>query len=505
MSSGVAGIWVYRTGDFIPTEFPGSSQGLADALSFVGANGGLIQVCSGTFTVAGLTLVSNLTLQGAGIGKTVIKLQNSGNTFVMVGSSLTDVTVRDLSIDGNKANQSTVASALRVTQCTRVRFENLHVHDAKQDGFYISGCTDVTVLACVSDTNDRNGYSVGDAFGRSVRVRFVGCTSSGHTASGAIGFSLEPASFSSVVGCVSNGDYRGITILGGSADSATHNVVDGNSIIDFTTSGITNNPGTGGSSHNVISNNTLRPGAAATVGIELTGATDVTVEGNRMAAFGAATASTGIFASTSLTRFVISGNHVDGSGNYGIIVTGGARGSIVGNVVRNASTAASGVRDGLRLTDCVDVVVTGNNIFDDQGGPTTNYALQTSGSSDRITVVGNQFRGVSNAGVILMVGNNNQVASNHGQPIPAVASAAALTLPPHHAGVVSVTGTTNVTSMTIQPAGRTVTLIFAGALTFTDGNNLLLNANANFVTTANDVIHLISDGANWLELARSVN
>jgi hypothetical protein len=86
-----------------------------------------------------------------------------------------------------------------------------------------------------------------------------------------------------------------------------------------------------------------------------------------------------------------------------------------------------------------------------------------------------------------------------------VASAASLTLPVD-AEVVSVTGTNNVTSMTIQPAGRRVTLIFAGILTFTSGNNLKLNtASGNFVTTANDQITLVSDGTNWIEVSRSDN
>ncbi len=83
-----------------------------------------------------------------------------------------------------------------------------------------------------------------------------------------------------------------------------------------------------------------------------------------------------------------------------------------------------------------------------------------------------------------------------------VASAAALTLPPGEE-IVAVTGTTSVTSMTADRAGKRVTLVFAAALTFTDGNNLKLAGN--FVTTADDTITLICDGTNWYEIARSAN
>ena len=69
--------------------------------------------------------------------------------------------------------------------------------------------------------------------------------------------------------------------------------------------------------------------------------------------------------------------------------------------------------------------------------------------------------------------------------------------------VVEVTGTTNITSITAGAAGRRVSLIFRGVLTFTDGSNLKLNGN--FVTSADDTITLVSDGTNWYEAGRSAN
>jgi hypothetical protein len=81
------------------------------------------------------------------------------------------------------------------------------------------------------------------------------------------------------------------------------------------------------------------------------------------------------------------------------------------------------------------------------------------------------------------------------------ASTAALTLPADD--IVTITGTTNITSITAGTRGRRVTLIFAGILTFTDGSNLKLNGN--FVTSADDTITLVSDGTNWVEAGRSPN
>lgn len=103
--------------------------------------------------------------------------------------------------------------------------------------------------------------------------------------------------------------------------------------------------------------------------------------------------------------------------------------------------------------------------------------------------------GITNAGV-----NSHFKGAN-------VASATAIAIT---GNVFHVTGTTNITSIsandsggTANAAGTTITIIFDGILTFTDGNNLKLAGN--FVTTADDTITLAYDGTNWYEVARSVN
>ena len=87
----------------------------------------------------------------------------------------------------------------------------------------------------------------------------------------------------------------------------------------------------------------------------------------------------------------------------------------------------------------------------------------------------------------------------------AVASAAALTLP-KAGNVIPISGTTSITSIAADAGnkGRTVTLVFQAALTFTDGPNLLLAGN--LVTTADDTITIATaDGTAWYEVCRSVN
>lgn len=66
-----------------------------------------------------------------------------------------------------------------------------------------------------------------------------------------------------------------------------------------------------------------------------------------------------------------------------------------------------------------------------------------------------------------------------------------------------ITGTTNLDSIAAQTAGKEVTLQFDAILTVTDGGNLKLAGN--FVTSADDILKLVTDGVDWWEISRSAN
>jgi hypothetical protein len=85
---------------------------------------------------------------------------------------------------------------------------------------------------------------------------------------------------------------------------------------------------------------------------------------------------------------------------------------------------------------------------------------------------------------------------------PSVASAATVTLP-EYGTVFTISGTTNIDSITASWQGRRVTLVFDGALTVGDASNLVLAGG--FTTTANDSLTLDYVGSNWVEASRSVN
>ena len=412
-SQGAVSLWVHRTGDNAPTEYAGTTTGIASALTYIGSTGGEIRIGAGTIVVDGFTGVDKLTITGTGTGTTILQLKNSGNDNVFDFASKNDIHIRDLTIDGNKANNITNAACLRFTQCTRVRVTNVYVHDAEQDGVYISGSTDVKLVGVTSENNGRNGFSCGDANGASNHVKFIGCKSVSNDDTGsAIGFALEPAAYSAVIGCESVGDNRGVTILGGGSTGADYNVVTGCEIIDFTVSGVVLGPGTAGAQQNIISSNVLRPAGDATSGISMSGTNDTTIKGNRIYAFDGTDSNTGIFADTNPTRFSIEGNTIDATGDYGINIGGGTHGVVSNNTVRNASTRESNVRDGIRLSNSLHNVVNGNYVYDDRGTPKMKYGIQSTGTSDSLSVVGNRVHRPATGKVTLAGSTNVNVGNN---------------------------------------------------------------------------------------------
>jgi hypothetical protein len=83
-----------------------------------------------------------------------------------------------------------------------------------------------------------------------------------------------------------------------------------------------------------------------------------------------------------------------------------------------------------------------------------------------------------------------------------VASAATLTLPPSRP-FVSVTGTTEITSITAINRGELIVLSFVSTPKVKDGSNLKLKED--FTASADDTLTLVCDGTNFYEVARSAN
>ncbi|WP_059049993.1 glycosyl hydrolase family 28-related protein [Paenibacillus senegalimassiliensis] len=76
---------------------------------------GLVFLPAGVYIVTGIQYRSNITIKGAGVGATVVKLKdNTPNTSVFnCTPEVSDVCIRDLTIDGNRNNQTVYGHGIR--------------------------------------------------------------------------------------------------------------------------------------------------------------------------------------------------------------------------------------------------------------------------------------------------------------------------------------------------------------------------------------------------------
>lgn len=132
-----------------------------------------------------------------------------------------------------------------------------------------------------------------------------------------------------------------------------------------------------------------------------------------------------------------------------------------------------------------------------QTNPTVVILSPNQNTNERIGISHDQTQGRITD--LAVTSANQRPIALHGGPD--VASAATIT-PTGNFFVV--TGTTNIDAVTVMAKGTSICMMFSGVLTVGD-NNGTLNLTAAFVTTANDVLCLVSDGTNWLETSRAVN
>lgn len=191
------------------------------------------------------------------------------------------------------------------------------------------------------------------------------------------------------------------------------------------------------------------------------------------------------------TRYnTVSGNEVIDSYTHGYVF--GEAGvnladycTIIGNYSTNNGT---GTGDGFYFDNADYCKIIGNYAMDTQSSPTQRYGFNNNSQTQNV------YRDNFASG--------NATGAYNGLPLTTIASASTITLGEGDAFTIS--GTTNIASITASYATRIVVLKFNDVLTLTDGGNLVLAGN--FVTSANDTIILVCDGTNWIEAStRSVN
>lgn len=348
----------------------------------VAAGGGRVLLSEGTFTFgAQATItVNSICIQGQGIGTKVIFADsvNSVIPLFQVGDGATayfGIQLRDMALDGNKANQSTGGDGILVKNLVReftadhLRIENAYRHGIAQLTAIISNeksrITNNTILSPgqvgISWAGD-NSLIDGNI-----------CKSTGHD-----GIFVDANDHTVVTRniIVEPGHY-GIVANSGPI------LVDGNTVL-------LNNSGSARGIHargtSQVLNNNIRTGtssAAAVVGIYMQGNSYRAITGNLIYFKVPNAGNIGIGAYA--TQCVVSANSVQQEDfdpahttEIGIDATSGADLSITGNTVYQWNTA-------IKATSAIDVTITGNNILF-----CSSYGINCTNAS-QLGIIGNAF------------------------------------------------------------------------------------------------------------------
>ena len=279
------------------------STSFQDAINAAAVSGGQVYVPAGTYIVSGVCLASNVVLVGQGIGASILKLNPaaaSGQWVIRISedfdTAANNVTVRDLTIDGNSANWGQVSTnkyygyylgvssgtvvtdcfvlncefkncktyAIDVVNASRITIDNCISHDNGFVGGTYNGCSgfeilgdDVTVNNCRAWNNSNKGFISGESSVVHYRTKFINCVATNNSNEGF--FFHDNVTLCSIMGGASKDNtLSGITLTSGANNCIISNVL------------ITGNQVHGlflyGSSFNTISGNIFKANALASTG-----------------------------------------------------------------------------------------------------------------------------------------------------------------------------------------------------------------------------------------------
>lgn len=377
-----------RNGRTGTVEFSGAdaSTVINNAISATSiAGGGIVGLKEGNYSItASVVMLDNVVLQGEG-WSTILTLAANTNINVITATSQTNLTIRDLKIDGNKANQTILSSGIYFHTVTDINITNVNIFDFLYEGILIRNSSDGIIAHCEISTVDFdaiclwgpvtnfrvNGcychdptgrqtiHSYGSAGNRNTDIEITNCET--------VGLLLEYTDYATVSNCISHGDsMNGIDI--GSVTSCA------------------------------ISNCVCYDNGWSGINVEKNTSVDVAITG--CICYGNGT--NGISICDGATKVAIVGCICAGNGYSGIKLAPGCNMvTITGCQCRDSVDY-----DGIEIDACEDVIMTGNVIRDNN-----RYGVHAYNVSNYNILVGNSLRGNGTA-PYSMAGANNEIANN---------------------------------------------------------------------------------------------
>lgn len=405
------------TGDGATDDYPA----IAAAIAAIPAAGGTLSFPPGTYVVSADPTIggSNITVRGAGWGSVIkAKAATSANCLKITG---TNVTVENLAVDGNRANQPTgitytQRSGIFTLGATNVTIRNCLVAHTGSAGVMAENTAVIKILDnTVTDTGDGgiflhpDGNNPSCSFARiagntvsyaayygitAIRCDYVTIVDNeasfcGQTdPSQGAGLDLEGSRYCVIANNKSHDNHGGIvvrvTLEGGASQRCLDIAIVGNTLRNNTPSGVS-----GEASIQVDNTDSIaivgNHCSLSNQGINIGNASDVLVSGNLSTGH----TNSGIrFYSTAATgSLVVVGNTVKGNSNCGVML-------LAPGVVVEDNDVFLNTNNGINLdTGAQNCNIANNRIADN-----SNNGIELDGTSGNLLVRGNLFTNAASGG-----------------------------------------------------------------------------------------------------------
>lgn len=385
------------------TDFGAVGDGVTDDTAAINAaitavnaaGGGTVYFPAGLYLVGTTThvvMLSNVSLIGAGWASK-IKLANntpiSASISAFVAASRTNISVRNLYFDGNRANQTNLTGLLRISACSNVEVcNNVMVNCNNVCVYFVDGCSHVLC----------NENIMVDSNGTNIKV--------GHESADII---IDGNSLYDTGTYASHSDGFIMTRFG---TTGQENIaITNNSMISPAGSGLALAIWLLSGNNITVAGNTIEVPA---VGIQVQAEAvmrDIAVNGNTLYCGTAGVAIQDQSAGKNITRVAINGNTIRGDLNTGLFVVPSfastfSEVSIVGNVI---NTTMNGTADkGIQVTS-EGAVISGNTI--NMTGSAAGDGISVLSALTSITGNNINMGGVGSRGIITF-GSYNNITGN---------------------------------------------------------------------------------------------